>query len=94
MTAEQVWGSTMSEEYTYIPLSEPESVRGRTGIKCGGDTSIMRQYSCYVICQNSCHILQKKKKRGQTRNRRVQLHFEKQRKKVHVSNHIWEKGRG
>ena len=36
MMAEQVWGSTMLEEYTYIPLSEPESVRGRTGIKCGG----------------------------------------------------------
>ena len=61
MTAEQVWGSTMSEEYT--PLSEPESVRGRTGIKCGGDTSIMRQYSCHVMCQYSCHVLKKKKKK-------------------------------
>ena len=60
----------MSEEYIYIPLLEPESVRGRTGIKCGGGYQYHAPIflSCHVPIFLSCPT--KKKKKGTKKKKR------------------------
>ena len=60
MAAEQVWESTMSKKYTYTPvMSKPESVKGRTEIKCVGGGGGYQQGSGINIL-----VMSKKKKKG------------------------------